>query len=266
MNRELAAEWRKVTTTRLAWVLIAVSLVYSVAQVGTFVLIAAPGLMEGFGGSPIGESMLLDPEFITTLLSQTGTASTFVLLLGIIAMTGEFRHMTITTTFLATPRRGRVLVAKMLLFAAIGVAVAILTLATVLVTTILALIPFDHAPVTAGTVATVLLGAAIGLALFAVLGVSLGSVITNQVAAIVTALLWVLLIEPLVGLAFPDVGRWLPGGALNAAMDVGLRADLTGGLTSSDPLPPWAGMVVLLGYAIVLAAIGSRTTLRRDIT
>jgi ABC-type transport system involved in multi-copper enzyme maturation permease subunit len=266
MTNELRAEWRKVTTTRLAWILIAVSLVYSVAQVGTLVLIAAPGLMEGLAGAPMGESMLLDPEYITTLLSQTGTASTFVLLLGIIAMTGEFRHMTITTTFLATPRRGRVLVAKMVLFAAIGVAVAVLTLATVLLTTIVALVPFDHAPVTAGTVATVLLGAMIGLALFAVLGVSLGSVITNQVAAIVTALLWVLLLEPLIGLAFPDVGRWLPGGALNAAMDVGLRADFAGGMTSADPLPPWAGMVVLLAYAVALAALGSRTTMRRDIT
>jgi ABC-type transport system involved in multi-copper enzyme maturation permease subunit len=266
VKRELSAEWRKVTTTRLAWVLIAVSMVYSVVQVATLVLIASPGLMDGFAGEGSGESMLLDPEYITTLLSQTGTASTFVLLLGIIAMTGEFRHMTITTTFLATPRRGRVLVAKMLLFAVIGVAVAVLTLVTVLVSTLIALIPFDHAPVTAGGVATVLLGAAIGLALFAVLGVSLGSVITNQVAAIVAALLWVLLVEPLIGLAFPDVGRWLPGGALNAAMDVGLRADFTGGMTSADPLPPWAGMAVLLGYAIVLAAIGSRTTLRRDIT
>ena len=268
MRPELRAEWRKVTTTRLAWVLIIVSMVYSVMQVATLVLISAPGIMEGLGGVPVDESgsMLLDPEFITTLLSQTGTASTFVLLLGIIAMTGEFRHMTITSTFLATPRRGRVLVAKMLLFGAIGVAVAVLTLGTVVVTTVVALLPFDHAPVTLGTIVTVLVGAAIGLALFAVLGVSLGSVITNQVAAIVIALLWVLLIEPLIGLAFPDVGRWLPGGALNAAMDVGLRADLTGGLTSADPLPAWGGMLVLLGYAIVLAAIGSRTTLRRDIT
>lgn len=260
--RVLESEWRKVTTTKLAWVLVIVAMVYSVAQVGTLVLLAS-GLLPEIPGQ---ESLLQDPAYITTLLSQTGTAATFVLLLGIIAMTGEFRHMTITSTFLATPRRGRVLVGKMLLFGAIGVGVAVLALAAVLVTTIVALLPFDHAPVTASAVLSVLVGAAIGLALYAVLGVSLGSVITNQVAAIVVALLWVLLIEPLLGLAFPDVARWLPGGALNSAMDVGLRADLTGTLTAAEPLPAWAGMAVLLGYAVVLAVVGSRTTMRRDIT
>lgn len=262
MSRVLASEWRKVTTTKLAWVLVLVAMAYSVMQVATLVLLASGLLPEVPGQEPL----LQDPEYITTLLSQTGTAATFTLLLGIIAMTGEFRHMTITSTFLATPQRGRVLVGKMLLFGAIGVGVAVLTLATVLVTTVIALLPFDHAPVTAGTVASVLVGAAIGLALYAVLGVSLGSVITNQVAAIVVALLWVLLIEPLLGLAFPDVARWLPGGALNSAMDVGLRADVTGTLTAAEPLPAWAGMAVLLGYAVVLAAVGSRTTMRRDIT
>jgi len=262
VKRVLASEWRKVTTTKLAWVLVLVAMVYSVAQVGTLVLLAS-GLLPEVPGQ---EALLRDPAYVTTLLAQTGTAATFVLLLGIIAMTGEFRHMTITSTFLATPRRGRVLVGKMLLFCAIGVGVAVLTLVTVLVTTVIALLPFDHAPVTADAVVSVLVGAAIGLALYAVLGVSLGSVITNQVAAIVVALLWVLLIEPLLGVAFPDVARWLPGGALNAAMDVGLRADVTGTLTTAEPLPSWAGMVVLLGYAVVLAAVGSRTTLRRDIT
>lgn len=260
--RVLASEWRKVTTTKLAWVLVVVAVVYSVAQVGTLVLVAS-GLLPEVPGQ---QSLLQDPAYVTTLLSQTGTAATFTLLLGIIAMTGEFRHMTITSTFLATPRRGRVLVAKMLLYGAIGVGVAVVTFLAVLVATVLALLPFDHAPVTADAALSVLVGAAIGLALYAILGVSLGSVITNQVAAIVVALLWVLLIEPLLGLAFPDAARWLPGGALNAAMDVGLRADLTGTLTAADPLPAWAGVVVLLGYAAVLALVGSRTAIRRDIT
>jgi ABC-type transport system involved in multi-copper enzyme maturation permease subunit len=262
MSRILASEWRKVTTTKLPWVLVAVAVVYSVAQVGTLVLLAS-GLLPDIPGQ---ESLLQDPAYITTLLSQTGTAATFTLLLGLIAMTGEFRHMTITSTFLTSPRRGRVLIAKMILFGAIGVAVAALTLVAVLATTALALLPFEHAPITTDTVLTVLVGAGIGLALYAVLGVSLGSVITNQVAAIVVALLWVLLVEPLLGLAFPDLARWLPGGALNAAMDVGLRADLTGALTTSDPLPAWAGMAVLLAYAAILATVGSRTTMARDIT
>jgi hypothetical protein len=49
-------------------------------------------------------------------------------------------------------------------------------------------------------------------------------------------------------------------------MDIGLQEDLTGFVTAANPLPPWAGMLVLLGYAVVFGAIASRTTLRRDIT
>ena len=73
-------------------------------------------------------------------------------------------------------------------------------------------------------------------------------------------------VEALAGIAFPSASRWLPGGALSSSMDVALRADVTGGLTAADRLPPWGGILVLLGYALVFGAIASRTTLRRDIT
>ncbi|MBK9738564.1 MAG: hypothetical protein IPO93_03415 [Actinobacteria bacterium] len=114
---------------------------------------------------PSTENLLLDPAYITTLLAQVGTASTFVLILGIIAMTGEYRHMTITSTFLATPRRGRVLVAKMVLYAVLGAAVAIVTMAVVVLVSTVMLTRFDHAPITASAIGSVLVGAIIGFAL-----------------------------------------------------------------------------------------------------
>ena len=266
MRPLLAAEWRKLTTTKILWVLTAVGVLYSCLQVVTLVILTGGAVFEGIADAPIEKSMLLDPDYITTLLAQVGTAATFVLLLGIIAMTGEFRHMTITSTLLATPRRSRVLLAKMVTYGLLGAAIACVTLAFVLVAASVSLIPFEHAPITIGTITSVLLGAAIGMALYAILGVSIGSLITNQVAAIVTALVWVLLIEALAGLAFPSAARWLPGGALNSAMDVALRSDITGGLTQAETLPAWAGIAVLLAYTGVFAAVASRTTLRRDIT
>lgn len=262
MTRLLRSEWRKLATTKLAWVLVGVAIVYSVTQAVVLVAVAS-GLIPEAGG---GEEMLADPDYVTTLLGQTGTASIFALLLGIVAMTGEFRHMTITSTFLATPRRARVLGAKVAVTAGLGALLALLTFTAVLAATVVSLLPFEHASITTSSALAVLLGATIGLALYAVLGVSIGSLITNQVAAIVITLVWVLLVEALVSLVFPDVGRWLPGGALNAAMDIGLQADLTGGMAAADLLPPWAGMLVLLGYAVVFGAIASRTTLARDIT
>lgn len=262
MRAQVASEWRKVTTTKLLWVLGGIAVIYSCTQVVTLTLIAA-GLLAGI---PDQGDMLMDPEYMTALLGQVSTAATFVLILGIIAMTGEFRHMTITSTFLASPRRGRVLLAKMGLFAILGALIACVTMAFVTIAAFASTLPFDHAPITAGAVSTVLLGAVIGMALYAILGVSLGALIKNQVAAIVVALLWVLLIEALVGLAFPAVAKWLPGGALSAAMDVGLRAEASGGFTQADRLPAWGGILVLLAYTAVFAVIASRTTLRRDIT
>jgi hypothetical protein len=253
VKRLMASEWRKVTTTKMLWVLALVAVAYSSVNVITLVLVASgtiPGVPET--GEP---SLLLQPEYITTLLAQVGTAATFVLILGIIA-----------STFLATPRRGRVLTAKMALYAALGAAIAIVTMAVVTAVAVVVLTRFDHAPVTAAMVGQVLLGALIGLTLYAVVGVSLGALIRSQIAAIIIALVWVLLLEALVGFAFPSVGKWLPGGALNAAMSVTVATDPTGGLTQADRLPAWGGAVVLLGYALVFAVLASRTTLRRDIT
>jgi len=259
-GRLLAAEWRKVITTKMIFGLVLVGLAFSCLNTVTLTLVAS-GVIPGVPQADTG-SLLMDPDYLTTLLAQAGTASTFVLILGVIAMTGEYRHMTITSTFLSSPRRGRVLAAKMALFGVIGALIAVVI---VLMIT-LAIVNHDHAPITASAVGSVLLGAVIGFALYAILGVSLGALIKNQVAAIILALVWVLLIEALLSALLPAVSKWLPGGALNAAMSVTVRADPTGGLTSADRLPAWGGALVLLGYALVFAVIASRTTLRRDIT
>lgn len=265
-GRLLASEWRKVLTTKMLWGLILVALAFCSVNVITLTLIGG-GIIPGVPGAE-GGSLLLNPDYLTSLLAQVGSAAIFVLVLGVIAMTGEYRHMTITSTFLSTPRRGRVLATKMALYGALGALVAVIAMiaVVVLLVVMLLVLDLDHAPLTAGAIASVFVGALIGFALYAILGVSLGALIKNQVAAIILALVWVLLIEAIVGLALPAVSKWLPGGALNSAMAVAVRTDGTGGLTQADRLPAWGGILVLLAYAVVFAVIASRTTMRRDIT
>lgn len=258
----LAAEWRKVTTTKMAWVLTLVAVALSVVNVVPLILTASGTIP----GTQLGTDLLADPAFITTALSQAGTAAMFALILGVIAMTGEYRHMTITSTFLVEPRRGRIVAVKMLLFGILGAAMAVIVTAAVTITVSVALLPFEHAPVTAAAVGQVLVGAVVGLALYGVLGVAVGALLRSQVGAIIAAVLWILLLEPIVSALLPAVARWLPGGALSAAMDAGLRADFTGSLSPADALPAWLAIAVLLGYAAVFAAVASRTTVRRDIT
>ena len=105
-------------------------------------------------------------------------------------------------------------------------------------------------------------GVILGFAIYAILGVAVGSLIRNQVAALIIALVFVFLIQPLLS-AFVDwTTAWLPGGALDAVMNFTYRqGEATVGLFSA-----WAGGLLLIGYAIVLGAIASITTLKRDIT
>ncbi|MDQ2880606.1 MAG: hypothetical protein M3Y48_04925 [Actinomycetota bacterium] len=58
--------------------------------------------------------------------------------------------------------------------------------------------------------------------------------------------------------ALQSVTRYLPGPASTA---------LTGHATPDFPvLPAWGAGLVLAGYALILAALGARFTLRRDVT
>lgn len=252
----LKSEWRKAVSTKLLWILLASSVALSALTVVIYVL-AVPESAE-----LLEVDALMDPGYITTTLALAGGASVFVLILGIIGMTGEYRHMTITSTFLATPKRGRVLFGKGITYAVLGAGFAIVNIVAVLGLMTLLLSGRDHAPITLGMVGNVVLGVTLGLALYAVVGVSVGSLIKNQVAAIVIAVVWVMLVEPLMGLLAEGIGKWLPGGALNAAMNVTVREDLS----SADLLPVWGGALLLLAYAAAFAAIASFTTVRRDIT
>lgn len=253
----IQSEWRKVATTKLLWILTLASVAWSALNVALLVLVIPTNSPDLDGLDP-----LLDSGYLTTILATAGGASVFVLILGIIGMTSEYRHMTITSTLLATPRRSRVLLGKGLTYAILGAAVAIINVAVVLALTLLTLTGRDHAAIDAGMVGTVLFGVTLGLALFAIVGVSVGALLKNQVAAIVVAIVWVLLVEPIVGLLIDGIGKWLPGGALNAATNVTTSADLS----STNVLPVWGGAALLLAYAVMFATIASLTTVRRDIT
>jgi hypothetical protein len=73
----------------------------------------------------------------------------------------------------------------------------------------------------------------------------------------VAALLWALVIEGVLPalLRAPTLPKWLPGGAVAALTDPG-----------GQHLSMWAGGLLLAGYGLVLAGVGSRFTIRRDIT
>jgi ABC-2 type transport system permease protein len=109
-----------------------------------------------------------------------------------------------------------------------------------------------------GDVALVLLGVLVGAPLYGVLGVGVGALVRNQVAAIVGALAWILVVENLVIALLPDVGRWLPGGAAAALAQLATP--------EGELLPAWAGGLVFLAYGVVFAVLGTRFVVDRDVT
>ena len=249
----LRSEWRKVVTIRMWIGLAAAAVGFTVLNAG--VLIALSGVE--LEGTPVPE--LNDPDALRTVYGSAASSAAFVLVLGIVSMTSEYRHQTITATLLATPRRGAVVTAKMLaaaVFSAfIGVACVLVTLAAVGI----GVAAKDIGPIDAGDFAAIAGGVVLGFAVYGVLGVGFGSLVRNQIAAITAALLWVLLVESLIVAFWPSVGKWLPGGALNGVLQ--LEAP-----SGADYLPVAAAAALLVAYAAAFGGIAVRTTLRRDIT
>lgn len=263
IGRAIASEWTKTFTTRAWWVL----LLILVGYVG----FAAAGIAFVFTLAPTGTDDL--GEMLAPLAYSMVTASGFVfpVIFGALAVTGEVRHRTLTPTFLATPRRGAVLVAKLLLGAVIGAVYGIAgSVATVgLGGAILAATGGDpqlDRPDTWWLVARIVLA----MALWGVLGVGLGVLVPSQIGAIVAILAFTQFVEPLLRTAgafvewIGPVTQFLPGAAGDALVGASFFQLVQVG--GSAGLDWWQGALVLAGYAVAFTAIGSVTFWRRDVT
>jgi hypothetical protein len=187
------------------------------------------------------------------------------LVLGVMMICGEYRHRTITPTFLVTPRRGRVLVAKVAVAGLVGTVIgAIYSIEAAVLGA--ALIAARGYPVllTSHGVPRILVLMAFGLGVWCIVGLGFGALLQNQIAAIVTALVLTTIVEGLLGLLLGWVGldavaQYLPSRAASAVLEPANTGH-------TELLAWWAGALVLLAWGVGLAALGSLLTLRRDVT
>jgi hypothetical protein len=240
----IRSELLRLRTTRSTWALLAVGLVLTLGW--------AAGVLANIGG--IGASAPGSIQMRADLLGASGVGLFPVLLLGVVAVTGEFHHHTVTPTFLVTPNRWRVLAAKAAACALVGPLVAVVLLAVTWTVGVLAgaIDPTLDTALLAMTGRSMLVAAC-----WALLGVGVGAAVRNQTVAVLVPLVWFLLIETLIpayGLAM--LVPWSPGGATIA---------LTGG-RFAGVLPAWAALLLLIGYALALLVPGGRVIARRDIT
>ncbi len=250
MTNAIRAELVKLRTTRMPFGLLAGMLPLVVLSVVSSILTAG----RRGSGPPLSTEV-----GIRAALSSAGSGIAFVLVLGILAMAGEFRHNTATGTFLATPRRDRVVLAKFLVYGVVGAIFALVAMALTLAIALPWLTTRSEARTpTGGDLLVVFGGALLASAIYGGLGVSVGALVRNQIAAVLGALSFTFIVEGLLVSLLPRVGKWLPGGAANALVSA---ATPRGGL-----LPVWAAALVLLGYAVVLGVLGARFVVRRDVT
>ncbi len=140
---------------------------------------------------------LSNPASVRTVYGVPFEAGYLMLLiLGVLLICGEFRHRTITPTFLATPRRSRVLAAKVITAALAGLVMGIVL--TAFSATLGAIVIAARGyPVllTSNDVPRLLLLMVLGLSVWCVFGLGFGALLRNQVAAIVTALALVTIVQ-----------------------------------------------------------------------
>jgi ABC-2 type transport system permease protein len=249
MTNLVRAELRKLTTVRTTYGLLAALLALALASAS---LVIATG--DQVGATPLGSA-----ESMGRMLSTPGS-DILLVLLGILLVTGEYRHQTATAAFLITPRRGRVLAAKLTAAGLVGIVAAVVSTVAALALALpwLATIGVDT-DLASGALALGLLGKAAHLALYAMLGAGIGAVVRNQLAATLGGLFWLYAFEPLfIGGTFPHVVRWLPTGAAIALAH--------GDLHGTVALPQWAGGLLLLAYALAAAALAARFITYRDLS
>ncbi len=261
MTRLVRAEVAKLRTVWPTWVLLVI------------MAVVVGGIASAVGFAPHrGEGVLFPPRgtipWFDSVFSILALALDFSLVLGVLMVTTEHRHKTITPTFLVEPRRGRVTAAKLVVSAGGGVVMAVVAGAVGLA--------FGFAVVGAGygnrmemltEFRHVWPGVAAAAALYGLYGVGLGALLKNQAVSIVVGLGVTTIVEPILTGALPSAARWLPSEAAQALESVTARPQVHGfGSNLVHLVPWWAGALVLLGYGVALAAAGSVTTLRADVT
>lgn len=269
----IRSEFAKIFTVRMWWVLLLVLVGYVAFTAGLLAAVFG-GATDPLGASGGNVPALPDaalPPIIYSIASSVGYV--FPVLFGTLATTTEFRHQTLTPTFLAQPRRGIVLGAKLVVLAVMGAiyGVAALVASVGLGATILASTGHSTAlddPDVWSLIARVVLV----MAIWAVIGVGLGALIPSQVAAIVIVLAFTQFIEPILRLVasswewMSGIGQFLPGAASDALVGASFFTVMGGMSAEAQSLDWWQGGLVMLALAVIAAGVGYFTSWRKDVT
>ena len=277
MELLITAEYRKILTTKLWWALLIPAAVLSLAFTWGGAVI---GTVADVSRSLRGTLPLALPGFAQGI----NYATVFALILGGTAVTGEMRHKTITTSYLTASTRGAVLTAKLLVYSTFG---ALYGVVCMLAATLGALFG-NNFPNGDDWFALAGVGV-LAMVMWTLVGVGIGALMGNQVGTIVGAVVYVLVIEPILAIVLRtnDLGQippYLPnssGSSMVSILSLDLFAsELPGSIRQNQQMmeefrivfgltysPEWWGSgLIFAAYAILIGMIGWIVARNRDIT
>ena len=229
----------------------------------------AAAIMVGFGALFTALSGGADfPLTVGTTQVGYGFALNVILVMSAIAITTEYRTGTIRATFMAVPNRTVALLAKagtvglvsglvgeVIAFAAYGVGRLIK--------------PNADLALDAAAEWRYVSGVGLIFALSAVIAISVGALVRHTAGAIAILLVWIMLVESLVGIiprAGDDIQRWLPWVHANHFLTEG-NGEAAGegsGFGLQMPFGPWGALVYFAVFTAAMLGFAIAAVERRD--
>jgi ABC-2 type transport system permease protein len=211
-------------------------------------------LTAGLAMGDAGSKNFSTPAQLRETIAAIGYAAVlFLAVLGAIAASGEYRHRTISQRFLASPARGRVLLAKLAAYAVVAVVTALVVTAigAALGEAVVSSKGYSLELGEAGLRLTA--GIVVATTLAAMLGVVVGSITRNPTTAMV-AIFGFWMTEKIAGGWFGDVAQYFPFALIENTL--GLISPMAWGYAA----------LALAGLTAALAVLAQRVVVPRDVT
>ncbi len=273
------SEIRKIFTTRLWWgMALGMVLLAALISMGFAALVGTDMTSdpESNAGNPFARMTVGTAQLVYNAGLVQNMTTLFPLALGVLLITTEYRHKTITATFLSTPNRWTVLGSKMVAVAVIGALYAVLhALASVAGgSSILRLVKDQPTLLGNGEVLKSLGIGLIAFIIWTLFGFGFGMLVRNQVAAVLSAVGAAFILHIALNIIFSIRGwytamKFIPG---NLTTNMLITSDPTQGQSTDPALSAqyfahwWQAGLLLFAYAAALAVIGAFLTTRRDVS
>lgn len=261
MTRLIRVELLKLRTARMTYGLLATAAGLTVL----FCVLEASRSGPGKTVAPLSTAAGL-----TSVVAGGTWALLMAAVMGATLTSGEFRHSTATLTYLATPRRSRVLAAKTVAASLAGAVFGLVGYVIALGIGLGFIASRGYqVPVGDATLMRYGLGHVVAAALLAAIGAAFGSLVRSQIAVVIGVFVWTIVIESLIGGLFNSLQPYLPYTAATTLGGTQLGGaafgPAHGAVSSATALPFATATGLLAAVALAVALVAARTTVTRDV-